>query len=229
MLKLLFLVSFIPLLVSAETPLPSSHYVFAPAEAAHTHGVSVDLDQENEPALKRFFKENQDQSVFILVPGYGNRQSTNPVAVHGEAKKRLKLAVTFFLQNPSHSFFILSGGNVWPRGTPYNEALEMKKYLMSHYKIPEEKILIEPYARNSVTNLRNVGRLLIAMGAKKTFIVTTAAQRLYFAFPYLSTMALRSWRILGGLPGRINFSSGNKLIFTPYQRVMNRGQHPLDP
>lgn len=57
-------------------------------------------------------------------------------------------------------FIIVSGGRVHPYKTEYIEALEMKKYLMHVLNIPESSIIIEPHARHTTTNMRNVGRML---------------------------------------------------------------------
>src|SRR5258708_3390064 len=48
--------------------------------------------------------------------------------------------------------------------TPFCEAIEMKKYVMEKYKIPEKSILVEPYARHTTTNFRNVARLVFRYG-----------------------------------------------------------------
>jgi hypothetical protein len=48
--------------------------------------------------------------------------------------------------------------------TPFNEAIEMKKYVMEKFKIPEKSILVEPYARHTTTNFRNTARLVFRYG-----------------------------------------------------------------
>lgn len=58
-------------------------------------------------------------------------------------------------------FIIVTGGRVHPFKTKYIEALEMKRYLMNVLLIPESRIIIEPHARHTTTNMRNVGRLLL--------------------------------------------------------------------
>src|SRR5262249_27191168 len=44
--------------------------------------------------------------------------------------------------------------------TPYCEAIEMKKYLMEKYQIPETSIMVDPHARHTTTNFRNAARLV---------------------------------------------------------------------
>ena len=41
-------------------------------------------------------------------------------------------------------FILVSGGNVHPNLTPYNEALEMKMALMREFGVPENAILVDP-------------------------------------------------------------------------------------
>src|SRR6185436_19493584 len=71
---------------------------------------------------------------------------------------------------------IVSGGHVHPMQTPYCEAIEMKKYLMEKYKIPEASILVEPQARHTTTNFRNAGRLAFRyrIPAGRTALVTSS-------------------------------------------------------
>ena len=61
-------------------------------------------------------------------------------------------------------FIATSGGHVHPFPTPYGEALEMKRHLMQEYGVPEDAILIDPYARHTTTNVRNVSRLALRYG-----------------------------------------------------------------
>jgi hypothetical protein len=73
-------------------------------------------------------------------------------------------------------FIIVSGGHVHPNRTAYSEAVEMKRELMARYLIPEDAIVIDPYARHTTTNLRNAARLLFEMGAPqdKPMMITSS-------------------------------------------------------
>lgn len=93
----------------------------------------------------------------LLVPGAGNDLPNVPLAAWG--KLRLKIAVERYRQGLA-PFIAVSGGYVHPFQTPYCEAYEMKRYLITHYGIPEKAILIDPHARHTTTNIRNVNRLL---------------------------------------------------------------------
>ena len=92
---------------------------------------------------------------FILVLGAGPSDSArlSPIGA-----KRADVGAQLFLQHKA-PLIVLSGGHVHPMQTPYCEAIEMKKYLMEKYKIPETGILVDPHARHTTTNLRNGARL----------------------------------------------------------------------
>ncbi|HEX5702295.1 MAG TPA: YdcF family protein [Pyrinomonadaceae bacterium] len=97
---------------------------------------------------------------FILVLGSGPPAGLNLSKI---AAKRADQGAQLFLEHKA-PLIILSGGHVHPIQTPYNESIEMKKYLMEKFKIPEKSILIDPYARHTTTNFRNAGRLAFRYG-----------------------------------------------------------------
>jgi hypothetical protein len=97
---------------------------------------------------------------FILVLGSGPQDSAR---LSRGGAKRADQAAQLFLEHKA-PIIILSGGHVHPMQTPYCEALEMKKYVMEKFKIPEQSILIEPHARHTTTNFRNTARLAFRYG-----------------------------------------------------------------
>jgi hypothetical protein len=97
---------------------------------------------------------------FILVLGSGPADSSRLSKI---GAKRADQAAQLFLEHKA-PLIIFSGGHVHPMQTPFNEAIEMKKYVMEKFKIPEQSILIEPYARHTTTNLRNSARLAFRYG-----------------------------------------------------------------
>ena len=97
---------------------------------------------------------------FILVLGSGPQDSAR---LSRSAAKRAGQGAQLFLERKA-PLIILSGGHVHPMQTPYNEAIEMKKYVMENFKIPEKSILIEPHARHTTTNFRNAARLVFRYG-----------------------------------------------------------------
>lgn len=98
-------------------------------------------------------------------------------------------------------FILLSGGHVHPDKTPYAEALEMKKYLMAHHQIPESAIIVDPHARHTTTNLRNVSRLLLAYGVPPEKVGLIASDTLQTF--YVQHLDVRCNDELGYLPYRI--------------------------
>src|SRR5882724_657119 len=96
----------------------------------------------------------------ILVLGSGPQDSARLSRI---GAKRADQAAQLFLQHKA-PLIIFSGGHVHPMQTPYCEAIEMKKYVMEKFKIPETSILIEPHARHTTTNFRNAARLVFRYG-----------------------------------------------------------------
>lgn len=116
------------------------------------------LDEgENKAALHEMkqLRWNDYPYSFILVLGSGPGDSA-PLSKIGA--KRADQGAQLFLAHKA-PLIILSGGHVHPMQTPFCEAIEMKKYLMEKYRIPESSILIDPYARHTTTNFRNAARL----------------------------------------------------------------------
>ena len=109
---------------------------------------------------------------FILVLGSGPPAGLNLSKI---AAKRADQGAQLFLEHKA-PLIILSGGHVHPMQTPYNESIEMKKYLMEKLKIPEKSILIDPYARHTTTNFRNAARLAFRYGipAEPKALVTSS-------------------------------------------------------
>ena len=109
---------------------------------------------------------------FILVLGSGPQDSArlSPIGA-----KRADAGAQLFLQHKA-PLLILSGGYVHPMQTPYCEAIEMKKYVMEKYRIPETSILIDPQARHTTTNFRNAARLAFRYRIPKTLALVTSSE-----------------------------------------------------
>lgn len=117
---------------------------------------------ENKAALQNIkeIKWKDYRYSFILVLGSGPQDSAR---LSRGGAKRAEQGAQLFLER-SAPLIILSGGHVHPMQTPFNEAIEMKKYLMEKFKIPETSILIDPHARHTTTNFRNAARLVFRYG-----------------------------------------------------------------
>ena len=109
---------------------------------------------------------------FILVLGSGPQDSAR---LSPTGATRADAGAQLFLQRKA-PLIIFSGGHVHPMQTPYCEAIEMKKYVMEKYKIPETSILIDPYARHTTTNFRNAARLAFRyrIPTDRTALVTSS-------------------------------------------------------
>ncbi len=133
---------------------------------------------ENKAALNHLteIKWSDYSYSFILVlgSGPGNSARISPIGA-----KRADAAAQLFQEHKA-PLIILSGGHVHPMQTPYCEAIEMKKYLMEKFKIPESSILIDPYARHTTTNFRNAARLVFRYGIPTDLkgLVTSSADHI---------------------------------------------------
>ncbi|MFD2327364.1 YdcF family protein [Mucilaginibacter galii] len=112
----------------------------------------------------------------ILVPGAGPENLTTPLS--GEGMLRCKTAARQY-QLGKAPFVVVSGGSVHPYKTKYNEAVEMKKYMVGTLHVPENAVIIEPHARHTTTNIRNDVRLIFRYGIpmdKPALIITDKFQ-----------------------------------------------------
>jgi len=124
-----------------------------------------------------------------------------------------------------------SGGHLTPVHTIYSEAIEMKKYIMEEYDIPESVILVDPHARHTTTNLRNIGRLMYRYGIpteKRSIVSTSVSHSEYVASDRFMT---RSNNEMNHIPCTIfDRLSGFDLEFQPMIEVLHLDStDPLDP
>lgn len=199
------------------------------ARAGHDHGEEIDVEAENLLAAERLrsLAERDDQVEFplVVVPGFAGADPSRPLSARAE--ERLDMALEALEETGAHAI-LLSGGNVRPVDTPFNEALEMKRHLL-RLGIPADRILIEPYARHSTTNMRNAGRTMLALGVERALVVTTFAQNFYFGFPVLSSYHLRCLVQLGHTVGSLDYLGPTRSAFEPSPEVFALGPDPLDP
>ncbi len=117
----------------------------------------------------------------IIVPGLGPETE---IPLHPGGRFRCNLVARRFNEGLA-PLIVFSGGHVHPDQTRYSEAIEMKKFLMQSHGIPEEAILVDPHARHTTTNLRNVSRLIFRYGIppdKPALITTDPFQNFYIDF-----------------------------------------------
>jgi hypothetical protein len=101
---------------------------------------------------------NKFPFTFIMVPGDSPNSPGDSINLSEGGKHRLKRGVQLYRDSIA-PILILSGGHVRPFQTPYSEAIEMKKYAILYLGVPEKHILVDPHARHTTTNFRNVSRL----------------------------------------------------------------------
>lgn len=113
-----------------------------------------------------------------VIPGLGGSDLTTPLVEGG--RQRCDLALARFAAGLA-PLIVVSGGHVHPDRTPFSEAIEMKKYLVSKGIAPSA-ILVDPHARHTTTNLRNASRLLLRYGVpegKPVLLTSDVFQSLY--------------------------------------------------
>ncbi len=117
----------------------------------------------NKAALERMKTIDWSKWRFSVVLGLGwGPEDAAPLSELG--REHCDIVASRFLAGLA-PFIMLTGGHVHPsETTPYAEALEMKKYLMATYGIPENTILVDPHARHTTTNLRNIARQMMVYG-----------------------------------------------------------------
>jgi len=204
----------------------------------------MDLNDRDEPARFEPLEEGENKAAAaaarstdwskykyasVVVPGEGPELPT--VALDPMGRMRCNLAATRYHKGLA-PFIIVSGGFVHPFHTPYAEAFEMKRYLLT-LGIPENAIIIEPQARHTTTNLRNANRLMIRYGIPITMpsdIVSTRSQIDYIDLPQ-GRFDQRNLHELGYLPYREKHRVGaHDISYYPVMESLHMDPYdPLDP
>jgi CBS domain-containing protein len=195
-------------------------------------GNGVDVARENEAAVAalagRELAWGPSRFDVIVVPGFTPLDAATPTpVVHPTAAARLDAAMAFFRGGAARTI-VVSGANVHPDGTPYVEAVLMKRYLLDH-GVKEDAIVVEPCARHSHTNLRDVGRFMIRYGLERALVVTSRDQAFYFANPRMSGFEERCLADFGYRVGQFTSLPDATVEFRPAGDVFRRGSDPKDP
>ena len=222
------------LVACANAVRPADHDAFVDRKAVlcedrlRTFGIDADAENARAVELARQSAPNPRGFHALIVPGYTPPDAKSASAdLDPIAKERLFRAV-LALKAQRAPFVIVSGGNVYPADTPYNEALQMKRYLRA-LGVPEERILIEPCSRYSYTNLRNAGRMMLALGMWRGLVITSYDQAFYLSRPLATTFRVRTTAKLGYWLGNLQIVLGQDVLFVPSTAVFARGRDPLDP
>jgi DUF218 domain len=164
----------------------------------------------------------------LLVFGHGPedpQSGTGPMA-----HIRLRLAADMFAKRMA-PFVVVSGGNVHPNRTKSNEAVEMKRLLVSLHGIPADRILIEPHARHTTTNLRNSARLLLAAGFPVDRPSLIVSDHITMRYITGTELAARNLREMSVQPGKVEAGPDQfTALFTPHPVAFHvEVTDPLDP
>ena len=200
----------------------------------------MDANDRDEPARHEPIEERDNAAAYnsvaktdwkkyryaaIVVPGNGPLLTTIPLSPVN--KMRLDIVADRYRRGLA-PFIIVSGGYCYPFRGPYSEAVEMKRYLLERWHLPERAILIDPHARHTTTNFRNANRLLFRYGFptdKLCDFVTTQSQTNYVTN---AAFDARNQRELGYSPyknkKRISLHDSEF-----YPVVESLHQDPLDP
>lgn len=203
----------------------------APPDPGAAHNVSTTA------AFRAFRAWDDFPYRLLVVPGYTplDEKEAKP-GVHPVARRRLEMALEDHRAGKA-PFFLLSGANVYPRGTRYFEAIEMKGALCAMGVAPD-RIFLDARARHTTTNLRNAGRLMRALGFDRALVITKGGglggsdlfgQDFYLANPTLSTFHARCERELGHRVGELRGAGDGRIELVASAAVDQPGCDPLDP
>ena len=162
----------------------------------------------------------------VVVPGFTPPFQRQPIRLHPTARLRVREGWRV-AQKRGIQHLIMTGGAVYPEGTPFVEADEMAAFLQT-LGCPRERILTEPAARHTTTNLRNTGRMVRARGWSEAIVVTTKYHWLYLAFPRASGFHRRCGKDLGYRVGALTPAGVGQIRFIPSADVDRKGPDPYD-
>jgi hypothetical protein len=200
----------------------------------------MDANDRDEPARFEPMEQKDNKKAFdrikliqwdkykyatIVIPGNGPELFTTPISP--DNKIHCEIAAERYLKGWA-PFIIVSGGYCYPFRGPYCEAIQMKKYLMEKFNIPENAIIIDPHARHTTTNFRNANRLIIRYGIpvdKQSVFITAKMQASSVKSDLFDK---RNMHDLGYLPYREKTAISNHDI-TFYPTYESLHMDPLDP
>lgn len=182
----------------------------------------------NKAAVNRIktINWNNYKYTLILVPGAGPEKPEE--AISAEGMLRCRIAAHRYLEGMA-PFIMVSGGKVHPFKTKYNEAEEMKLFLIKTLNIPENAILMEPHARHTTTNMRNCARLIYQykIPADKPFLTSTTKLQSYA----ITNMAARCEKELHYVPYKIGkrVSDTDQEFYPVKEALQINADEPIDP
>ncbi len=167
--------------------------------------------------------------VAIVVPGASSPLSGVPLGL--AAQLRCEMAAQHYRKHQA-PFIMVSGGFVHPARTPYSEAIEMKRYLHEVLGVPSDAIFIDPYARHTTTNLRNVSREVFEYGlpiTKPLLLVTDQAQSENVGGPAFKSRCLDELGYMPIVIGKRLTSTDLEFLPSRQSLLVDAFNDPLDP
>lgn len=188
------------------------------------------LAGENAAAVRAIKATDWKKSPYtaLLVFGHGPEDAQSRTGVMGHV--RMRIAAELFARGLA-PFIVVSGGNVHPNRTPFNEAIEIKRLLVEQHGIPADRILIEPHARHTTTNTRNCARLMLAAGIPVDRDALIVSDHRTIQYIGSDLFVQRNLKEMGVQPGRVAPGPDRfTLRFTPDPIAFHvEAADPLDP
>jgi hypothetical protein len=196
-------------------------------EAARFH--PLDLG-ENAAALKHAKEVVWSLYPYTAVVLLGEGPEDPNVDLSPWGKERIRLGVAAYRTGKA-PFILVSGGFVHPSRTLYCEALEMKRYLLQVYGLPEAAVLIDPYARHTTTNLRNASREVLTYAFPTDRPLLIVSDPIQIRYVESEIFAQRNLAELGYQPVRLGkHISATAVEAMPLKHsLLQDAADPLDP
>lgn len=186
-------------------------------------------DGENAAAMARMATIDWDEWPFalIVVPGQAADDALTPLSTLSASRAD---AGALRFQDGLAPFVLTSGGHVHPDQTPFSEAIEMKAWLMDTWDLPEDTILVDPYARHTTTNVRNAARIGLRGGMPPDAPILLTSDPFQVAY-ILTFVGSRAEDELGYLPWRgMGSLAQEDLCYRAHADVLTLDpSDPLDP
>lgn len=181
--------------------------------------------------LKTLVWDDYDYSMIVVLGDAPNQPEKGDLQnISQGGMDRVDHGVALYKQDKA-PIITFTGANVAPFQTPFHEAIEMKKYVVDKYDLPENRILVDPHARHTTTNMRNVGRQIFRYGIpeeKKAIVTTSSGHSESISSPSFLTRCMNEMK---HIPMEIHDRlSEFDLEFTPLIEVLHLdSSDPLDP
>lgn len=165
----------------------------------------------------------------LIVPGFTPRLGWRSLALHPRPAESCARAASDLARGLAGTI-IVTGGAVHG---PANEAVLMRDALLAR-GVPEDRILVEPCARHTTTNLRNAARIMAAYDLHTALVVCpdgegpgrALRQAFYIGHPDRSSFDLRCRLVLGYRVGALRWVRPWHVHFTPSPRCAEESLIP---